>query len=62
VRFPAIWRLGISQETIAYPPSSPSENLGVRCPIDFTTSEVRVRVEGSNEHGIAAIGDADVMI
>jgi plasmid replication initiation protein len=50
-----------AQETMAYPFFSLAKSRRV-VPIDFTAGDVHVRVEGSNEHGIATIWDADVLI
>ncbi len=49
------------QDLMAYPFFSLAKSRRVT-PIDFRTGEVTVRVEGTAEHGIATIWDADVLI
>jgi plasmid replication initiation protein len=50
-----------SQDLMAYPFFSLSKSRRTT-PIDFRTSGVTVRVEGTREHGIATIWDADILI
>jgi len=50
-----------SQDLMAYPFFSLSKSRRTK-PIDFRTSGVTVRVEGTQEHGIATIWDADILI
>ena len=50
-----------AQDLMAYPFFSLAKSKRV-VPIDFRAGEVTVRVEGTAEHGIATIWDADVLI
>jgi plasmid replication initiation protein len=50
-----------SQDLMAYPFFSLSKSRRTT-PIDFRTTGVTVRVEGTLEHGIATIWDADILI
>ena len=50
-----------SQDLMAYPFFSLSKSRRTT-PIDFRTTGVTVRVEGTQEHGIATIWDADILI
>lgn len=50
-----------SQDLMAYPLFSLSKSRRTT-PIDFRTTGVTVRVEGTQEHGIATIWDADILI
>src|SRR5690606_24019161 len=50
-----------SQDLMAYPFFSLSKSRRT-APIDFHTGGVTVRVEGTAEHGIATIWDADLLI
>jgi plasmid replication initiation protein len=50
-----------AQDLMAYPFFSLAKSPRVR-PIDYRTGGVTVRVEGSLDHGIATIWDADVLI
>jgi len=49
------------QDLMAYPFFSLAKSKRV-VPIDFRTSNVTLRVEGTHEHGIATIWDADLLI
>jgi plasmid replication initiation protein len=49
------------QDLMAYPFFSLAKSKRV-IPIDFRTSTVTLRVEGTHEHGIATIWDADLLI
>ncbi len=50
-----------SQDLMAYPFFSLAKSKRTR-PISFRTKDVSLRVEGTHEHGIATIWDADVLI
>ena len=50
-----------AQDLMAYPFFSLAKSKRT-VPIDFHTSSVTVRVEGTAEHGIATIWDADILI
>ena len=50
-----------SQDLMAYPFFSLAKSKRIR-PISFRTKDVSLRVEGTHEHGIATIWDADVLI
>jgi plasmid replication initiation protein len=50
-----------AQDLMAYPFFSLAKSKRT-APIDFHAGEVRVRVEGTAEHGLATIWDADVLI
>jgi plasmid replication initiation protein len=50
-----------AQDLMAYPFFSLAKSKRT-APIDFRTRSVTVRVEGSTEHGIATIWDADILI
>jgi plasmid replication initiation protein len=50
-----------AQELMAYPFFSLAKSKRVT-PIEFQSGDVRVQVEGTVEHGIATIWDADVLI
>lgn len=50
-----------SQDLMAYPFFSLTKSRRTT-PIDFQSGGVTVRVEGTREHGIATIWDADVLI
>jgi len=50
-----------AQDLMAYPFFSLAKSKRTR-PIDFKAGEVVIRVEGTAEHGIATIWDADVLI
>ncbi|MGC8384151.1 replication initiator protein A [Pseudomonas aeruginosa] len=50
-----------SQDLMAYPFFSLAKSKRVK-PIDFRAGNVTIRVEGTQEHGIATIWDADVLI
>jgi len=50
-----------AQDLMAYPFFSLAKNKRT-VPIDFRTSSVTVRVEGTAEHGLATIWDADILI
>src|SRR3546814_535868 len=50
-----------SQDLMAYPFFSLGKSKRVK-PIDFRAGNVTIRVEGTAEHGIATIWDADVLI
>ena len=50
-----------SQDLMAYPFFSLGKSKRVK-PIDFRAGNVTIRVEGTQEHGIATIWDADVLI
>ena len=50
-----------AQDLMAHPFFSLSKSRRVE-PIDYRAGDVRVRVEGTIEHGIATIWDADVLI
>jgi plasmid replication initiation protein len=50
-----------AQDLMAYPFFSLSKSKRTT-PIDFRTRSVTLRVEGNNEHGIATIWDADILI
>src|SRR5665213_2855190 len=50
-----------SQDLMAYPFFSLGKSRRVR-PIDYRVGPVSVRVEGTLEHGLATIWDADVLI
>jgi plasmid replication initiation protein len=50
-----------AQDLMAYPFFSLAKSPRVQ-PIDYCAGSVRVRVEGTIEHGIATIWDADVLI
>jgi plasmid replication initiation protein len=50
-----------AQDLMAHPFFSLSKSRRVQ-PIDYRAGDVRVRVEGTVEHGIATIWDADVLI
>jgi plasmid replication initiation protein len=50
-----------AQELMAYPFFSLAKSKRT-APIDFRSGEVTVRVEGTAEHGLATIWDADVLI
>jgi plasmid replication initiation protein len=50
-----------SQDLMAYPFFSLAKSRRT-APIDFRTGSVTVRVEGTAEHGIATIWDADLLI
>ncbi len=50
-----------SQDLMAYPFFSLAKSRRT-APIDFRTGGVTVRVEGTAEHGIATIWDADLLI
>lgn len=50
-----------AQDLMAYPFFSLAKSRRVE-PIDFRSSGVTVRVEGTQEHGIATIWDADILI
>lgn len=50
-----------SQDLMAYPFFSLAKSKRVK-PIDFRAGNVTIRVEGTQEHGIATIWDADLLI
>ena len=50
-----------SQDLMAYPFFSLAKSKRVK-PIDFRAGNVTIRVEGTAEHGIATIWDADVLM
>src|SRR5450755_3725435 len=50
-----------AQDLMAYPFFSLAKSKRT-VPIDFRTRDIFVRVEGTHEHGIATIWDADVLI
>ncbi|WP_400564388.1 replication initiator protein A [Pseudomonas aeruginosa] len=50
-----------TQDLMAYPFFSLSKSRRT-APIDFQTGGVKIRVEGTQEHGIASIWDADILI
>lgn len=50
-----------SQDLMAYPFFSLAKSRRVK-PIDFRSGNVAIRVEGTQEHGIATIWDADILI
>ena len=50
-----------AQDLMAYPFFSLAKSKRT-APIDFRTSSVTVRVEGTAEHGLATIWDADILI
>jgi len=50
-----------SQDLMAYPFFSLAKSKRIK-PIDFCAGNVTIRVEGTQEHGIATIWDADVLI
>ena len=50
-----------AQDLMAYPFFSLAKSRRT-APIDFRSSGVTVRVEGTQEHGIATIWDADILI
>ncbi|UYK74841.1 replication initiator protein A [Xanthomonas sacchari] len=50
-----------SQDLMAYPFFSLAKSRRT-APIDFQAGNVKIRVEGTHEHGIATIWDADVLI
>ncbi|WP_323026605.1 replication initiator protein A, partial [Castellaniella sp.] len=50
-----------SQDLMAYPFFSLAKSKRIK-PIDFRAGNVTIRVEGTQEHGIATIWDADVLI
>ncbi|HHH9537826.1 TPA: replication initiator protein A [Pseudomonas aeruginosa] len=50
-----------SQDLMAYPFFSLAKSKRVK-PIDFRAGNVTIRVEGTQEHGIATIWDADILI
>ena len=50
-----------AQDLMAYPFFSLAKTRRI-APIDFRTADVRVSVEGTLEHGLATIWDADVLI
>src|SRR5204862_6445425 len=50
-----------AQDLMAYPFFSLAKSKRV-APIDFRAGDVTVRVEGTAQHGIATIWDADVLI
>ncbi|MCY1280998.1 Replication initiator protein A [compost metagenome] len=50
-----------AQDLMAYPFFSLAKTHRT-VPIDFSSGDVRVRVEGTLEHGIATIWDADILI
>lgn len=50
-----------SQDLMAFPFFSLAKSRRV-APIDFRASGITIRVEGTQEHGIATIWDADVLI
>jgi len=50
-----------SQDLMAYPFFSLAKSRRT-APIDFQAGNVTIRVEGTQEHGIATIWDADVLI
>ncbi|MFG8723591.1 replication initiator protein A [Pseudomonas aeruginosa] len=50
-----------AQDLMAYPFFSLSKSRRT-APIDFQTGGVTIRVEGTQEHGIASIWDADILI
>ncbi|MCI4004740.1 replication initiator protein A [Dickeya dianthicola] len=50
-----------SQDLMAFPFFSLAKSRRVQ-PIDFRASGVTIRVEGTQEHGIATIWDADILI
>jgi plasmid replication initiation protein len=50
-----------AQDLMAYPFFSLAKSKRT-APIDFRTRDIFVRVEGTHEHGIATIWDADVLI
>lgn len=50
-----------AQDLMAYPFFSLAKSRRV-APIDFHTGNVTIRVEGTQEHGIATIWDADILI
>ena len=50
-----------SQDLMAYPFFSLGKSKRVK-PIDFRAGNVTIRVEGTQEHGIATIWDADILI
>ncbi len=50
-----------AQDLMAYPFFSLAKNKRT-VPIDFRSSSVTVRVEGTAEHGLATIWDADILI
>jgi plasmid replication initiation protein len=50
-----------AQDLMAYPFFSLAKSKRT-LPIDFRTRDIFVRVEGTHEHGIATIWDADVLI
>ena len=49
-----------SQDLMAYPFFSLAKSKRVK-PIDFRAGNIAIRVEGTQEHGIATIWDADVL-
>jgi plasmid replication initiation protein len=49
------------QDLMSYPFFSLSKSKRIR-PIDYHAGDIRIRVEGTTEHGIATIWDADVLI
>ena len=50
-----------SQDLMAFPFFSLAKSRRI-APIDFRASGITIRVEGTQEHGIATIWDADVLI
>src|SRR5690625_5914191 len=50
-----------SQDLMAYPFFSLAKSKRIK-PIDFRAGNVTIRVEGTQEHGIATIWDADILI
>jgi len=50
-----------AQDLMAYPFFALGKSRRVQ-PIDFQSGTVRVRVEGTLEHGLATIWDADILI
>ena len=50
-----------SQDLMAYPFFSLAKSRRTK-PIDFRSGNVAIRVEGTQEHGIATIWDADILI
>src|SRR5689334_16305712 len=50
-----------AQELMAYPFFSLAKSRRVR-PIEYRSAKVWIRVEGTAEHGLATIWDADVLI
>lgn len=50
-----------SQDLMAYPFFSLAKSRRT-APIDFQAGNVKIRVEGTHEHGIATIWDADILI